>query len=272
MRAALVDSRTALASCERCRIQLRFCGRCDRGQRLCAECRPARRRESLRRAAAAYRIKPRSRRPQSARQARYRVRQRDQFAVQKVTHQSVTQASVPTTPSSTPVVSAGGKDDHDLAVRDVGRCSLLRRAVAALGSPTPGFRAAQGARSCAARASRSASIRAFVDDLQRNRGGDRSPLSWGKVADRHDREPARAASHRSRSAAPAIGSPSLGDTGSLPSLPAPQRVDARLGFAGSGGITLLASRCQFRGGRRAAARSDARDRRVPSQTWLPRTL
>lgn len=61
-----------LALCERCRVQLRLCGRCDRGQRLCSACRPVRRRESLHRASAAYRVKPRARRLQSVRQARPR--------------------------------------------------------------------------------------------------------------------------------------------------------------------------------------------------------
>lgn len=118
------SSEYRLASCERCRIQLRFCGRCDRGQRLCAACRPARRRESLRRAGAAYRVKPRSRRLQSVRQARYRDRLRAKFAERKVTHQTVTEAPFPTMSLPAPEITAGRKDDDDESILDVGRCSL----------------------------------------------------------------------------------------------------------------------------------------------------
>jgi hypothetical protein len=86
----VASSAYRLALCERCRIQLRLCGRCDRGQRLCGDCRPLRRRESLRRAGAAYRVKLRAHRLHAARQARYRDRQRGKFSGQKVTHHAVT--------------------------------------------------------------------------------------------------------------------------------------------------------------------------------------
>jgi hypothetical protein len=107
----------------------RLCGRCDRGQRLCSECGPLRRRESVRRAGAAYRVKPRARRLQSVRQARYRDRLRAKFAEQKVTHQTVTEAPSPTTSSSAPDVTAGGKDGDDESNFEVGRCSLCRAAL-----------------------------------------------------------------------------------------------------------------------------------------------
>jgi hypothetical protein len=122
----LSPSEYRLAICERCRIQLRICGRCDRGQRLCDECRPARRRESVRRAGAAYRVKARARRLQSVRQARYRDRLRDKFADQKVTHHLVTEVPSPSTSSLAPEITAGKEDDDDTSIPDVGRCSLCR--------------------------------------------------------------------------------------------------------------------------------------------------
>ena len=50
---------------------------------LCPACRPIRRRESVRRASAIYRVKPRARRLQSVRQARYRDRLRGNFVDKK---------------------------------------------------------------------------------------------------------------------------------------------------------------------------------------------
>ena len=99
-----------LALCERCRVQLRLCGRCDRGQRLCSACRPVRRRESLHRASAAYRVKPRARRLQSVRQARYRDRFRGNFVEKKVTHHTVTQAASSPTSSPAPEITTGRRD------------------------------------------------------------------------------------------------------------------------------------------------------------------
>lgn len=131
------SSEYRLAICERCRIQLRICGRCDRGQRLCDGCRPARRRESVRRAGAAYRVKPRARRLQSVRQARYRDRLRGKFTAQEVTHHEVTQAPAPTMSVLVPETTTGRKDDDDGSIRDVGRCSLC-------GAPLPLWRGAKG--------------------------------------------------------------------------------------------------------------------------------
>lgn len=125
----LSPSEYRLAICGRCRIQLRICGRCDRGQRLCDECRPARRRESVRRAGASYRVKPRARRLQAVRQARYRERLQDKFLSQKVTHHSVTEALFPTTSSPAPDITPGRKDEDDVSIRDVGRCSLCGAAL-----------------------------------------------------------------------------------------------------------------------------------------------
>lgn len=109
-----------LASCGRCRIQLRFCATCDRGQRFCDACRPEQRRDSLQRAGAAYRIKPRARRLHATRQARYRERQRAKCSAQIVTHQLVTQP--PSAPMSfrAPGITPGRKDNDD------DRCSAAR--------------------------------------------------------------------------------------------------------------------------------------------------
>jgi hypothetical protein len=111
--------------CGRCRVQLRLCARCDRGHRFCRLCGPVQRRESVRRAGAAYRIAPRSRRLQATRQARYRERQA-KFAVQKVTHQSVTEADVPSTAPVPLEIDSGRKDPDDRSNRNPDRCSFCR--------------------------------------------------------------------------------------------------------------------------------------------------
>jgi len=87
------------------------------------------RRESLRRAGAAYRIKHRARRLQAVRQARYRDRIRAKLSAEKVTHHTVTEAPSPTT-STAPEISDGGKDVDDNSIRDLGYCSLC-------GAPLP---------------------------------------------------------------------------------------------------------------------------------------
>ncbi len=135
----LSSSEYRLDYCERCRVQLRFCGRCDRGQRLCVECKPVRRRESQRRAAARYRVKPRARRLHAARQARYRDRVRDKFPAQKVTHHPMTEASRPSMSSLSPTVPVGRKDDDDVSVHNVGRCSIC-------GAPLPPWARRRGTR------------------------------------------------------------------------------------------------------------------------------
>lgn len=122
-----------LASCEGCRAQLRFCGGCDRGQRFCSPCRLTRRRASLRRAGASYRRNRRARRLGAARQARYRER-RGNFAAQKVTHPTVTDAAPSSTSPSPPEISSGvGKEDDVSSALDVLRCSLCGVALPGLG-------------------------------------------------------------------------------------------------------------------------------------------
>jgi hypothetical protein len=78
----------------------------------------------VRRASAIYRVKPRARRLQSVRQARYRDRLRGNFVDKKVTHHTVTQATRSPTSSSAPEITAGREDDNDDSMRDVARCSL----------------------------------------------------------------------------------------------------------------------------------------------------
>src|SRR5690606_12778981 len=84
-----------LMLCARCSRQVWLCRDCDRGQRYCeGECRAASRRESVKRAGAAYQRGRRGRRLHAARAQRYRERKRAtaaKFSDQKVTHHAVTQ-------------------------------------------------------------------------------------------------------------------------------------------------------------------------------------
>ncbi|KYF96122.1 hypothetical protein BE20_04520 [Sorangium cellulosum] len=82
-------------------------------RRLCLDCRPLQRRESLRRAGAAYRTRLRARRLHAARQARYRERQRDKFSAQKVTHHRMTEAAAASMSQLAPENTPGRKDNHD---------------------------------------------------------------------------------------------------------------------------------------------------------------
>jgi len=119
-----VSEEYRLALCGRCRVQLRLCGRCDRGQRFCGHCGPVQRQESVRRAGAAYRVRPRARRLQAARQARYRDRQRAKFSDRKVTHQSVTQEGASKTASLTLEIGSSRRDQDDVSIRELNRCSI----------------------------------------------------------------------------------------------------------------------------------------------------
>lgn len=112
----------------RCHAQLRLCGRCDRSRRFCPPCSVEQRRDSIRRAGAAYRVARRARRLHATRQARYRDRHAN-FSAQKVTHQSVTQAAATRTDSVVPEPDSGGKDREDVLVCDQGRCSLCGAAL-----------------------------------------------------------------------------------------------------------------------------------------------
>ena len=69
--------------CARCRCQVFICRHCDRGNRYCTgECAALARQESLRRAAACYRLTRQGRHNNALRQCRFRARQKE-----KVTHQ-----------------------------------------------------------------------------------------------------------------------------------------------------------------------------------------
>ena len=70
-----------LFNCARCHAQQVVCRRCDRGQRYCAHCAARARRDTLRAASRRYQRTPRGRAGNTARQQRFRQRQRG------VTHQ-----------------------------------------------------------------------------------------------------------------------------------------------------------------------------------------
>lgn len=109
--------------CGRCQRQIRLCTRCDRGRRFCPPCAAEQRRDSVRRASAAYRIRLRARRLHATRQARYRDRLA-KFSAKKVTHQLVTQATASPIDAVAPELDSGGKDRQDDEICDQVRCSL----------------------------------------------------------------------------------------------------------------------------------------------------
>src|SRR5690606_21832843 len=137
--------------CARCSRQVWLCRDCDRGQRYSEEeGRAASRRESLKRAGAAYQRGRRGRRLHAARAQRYRERKRAtaaKFSDQKVTHHAVTQGEGRGTSLGTHTAEGRAAKPlkepharHEETARPARRCCRCGRLVSALTVPAHALR------------------------------------------------------------------------------------------------------------------------------------